>query len=106
MDLPSRKSTDMAATPLTIDAGNRAKRSFIVGLTIDVGVALALVLVNVFTAAGGWDELDWKIIGFSLGKTLVTTAGSYVLRRFVDGSVIPTPLPPTPVPAPADPNAV
>jgi hypothetical protein len=104
INLPSRRDV-MSATPLSIDAGNRALRSFIVGLAIDVGVAITLVLVNVFGAAGGWDELDWKIIGFSVAKTVVASAGSYILRRFVDASGIPTPLPPAPVPPPADPGA-
>jgi hypothetical protein len=103
INLPSRRDV-MSATPLSIDAGNRALRSFIVGLAIDVGVAITLVLVNVFGAAGGWDELDWKIIGFSVAKTVVASAGSYILRRFVDASGIPTPLPPAPVPPPADPE--
>lgn len=94
----------MNPTPLNVDARNRALRSFIVGLAIDVAVAVALLLVNVFGSAQSWDDLDWKIIAFSLGKTLATTIGSYVLRRFADGSAIPTPLPPSPVPPPADPN--
>jgi hypothetical protein len=89
-------------TLLQVDAKNRALRTFLVGLAMDVAVALVLVLVTAFNSADGWGDFEWKVLGFTLGKTLVTTAGSYILRRFVDPSGIPTPLPPAPVPAPAD----
>ena len=104
IDLPSRRDTDMTATPLVIDAQNRAVRTFLVGLATDLLVALALVLYNVFVDADSFSSVDWSVLGFSLAKTAITTAGSYVLRRFVDASRIPTPLPPEPVPAPADPE--
>lgn len=96
----------MADIALNVDAKNRALRSFIVGLAIDVCVAVVLVLMNVFGSADGWGDLDWKILGFTLAKTVLMSAGSYVLRRFADGSVIPTPLPPAPVPAPADATSI
>lgn len=91
-------------TALAVDAKNRALRTFLVGLATDVLVALTLVIVTALSSATGWGDVEWKVLGFTLAKTLVTTAGSYVLRRFVDPSGIPTPLPPTPVPPPADPS--
>lgn len=87
---------------LNTDAKNRALRTFLVGIATDVAVAVALVLVNTFAKANGWGDFDWSILGFSLAKTGVTTAGSYVLRRFLDTSSLPTPLPPSPVPEPND----
>ena len=88
---------------LKIDASNRALRTFLVNLVCDVAVAVTLVLVAAFQKANGWDDFEWALLGFTLAKTAVTTAGSYILRRFVDPSGIPTPLPPAPQPAPADP---
>jgi hypothetical protein len=79
---------------LASDARNRALRTFVVGIATDVAVAVGLVLVNAFTKANGWGDFDWSILGFSVAKTGVTTAGAYVLRRFVDPSTVPTPLPP------------
>jgi len=92
-------STDL----LTADAKNRALRTFIQGLAIDLAVAVGTVLVTVFATAGGWGDIQWAVVGFSLAKTVVQTVVSYVMRRKIDGSVIPTPLPPTPQPEPAEP---
>lgn len=89
---------------LTADAKNRALRTFLVGLATDVAVAVVLVLVTAFGGLNGWGDIQWATLGFTLAKTVVTTAGSYFLRRFVDQSAIPTPLPPAPVPPPADPT--
>lgn len=85
---------------LSRDARNRALRTFVVGLAVDIGVAIVLVLVTAFGKANGWSDLQWTLLGFTLSKTIVTTGGSYVLRRFLDGSAVPTPLPPAPVPVP------
>ena len=83
---------------LTADANNRALRTFLQGLAIDLGVAVAaLVLANVDTIT---DREGLTLFGIALGKTVVTTAASYVMRRFIDKSSIPTPLPPAPVPEP------
>ena len=79
---------------LTIDARNRALRTFMVNIAADIGVATTLVLVNAFSSANGWGDFDWNIILFTLAKTGVVTTGSFVLRRFLDGSSLPTPLPP------------
>jgi hypothetical protein len=88
---------------LQADAQNRAWRTFLVSLIIDVGVAITLLLVTTFQDANSWGEIEWTILGFSLAKTVVASAGSFILRRYVDASRIPTPLPPSPVPQPADP---
>ena len=94
----------MAVATLTADARNRALRTLLVNLTTDVAVALALVLVAAFSRANGFGDLEWALLGFTLAKTAVVTAGSFVLRRFVDASGIPTPLPPTDPGPPADPG--
>lgn len=91
-----------AKTRLTEDATNRGWRSLLVALTIDVGVAVVLVLVTYFAEHNSWGELEWAILGFALVKSALQAVGSFVLRRFVDASRFPTPLPPAPVPPPND----
>lgn len=89
-----------AVADLSTDARNRALRTFLQGLAVDLAVAVAaLVLANVDTIT---DRQGLTLFAVALGKTVVTTAASYIMRRFVDGSRVPTPLPPAPVPAPND----
>lgn len=75
------------------DAKNRAFRTFIQGLGVDILVALAVYILPVLVGANGWADLvEWKIILFSLIKTVLTTAASYTMRRFVDkpdGALLP-----------------
>ena len=88
---------------LTEDASNRALRTFLTGLAIDIAVGIALVLTTVFATANGWGDLETAVLTFSIAKSVVQSICSFVLRRFLDGSV-PTPLPPTPQPAPTTPD--
>ena len=88
------RSTNKQA--LQADAQNRAWRTFLQGLVIDVGVALAFALTTLFGDASGWGDFQWAVISFGLAKTVVQSAASFVMRRFLDGSGIPTPLPPEP----------
>lgn len=88
---------------LGMDARNRALRAFLINITADVGVALTLVIVATFGQAESWSDFEWSLMAFTLAKTAVVTAGSYVLRRFLDPSFVPTPLPPAPVAAPSEP---
>jgi hypothetical protein len=81
------------------DAKNRAWRSFLQGLGIDVAVAVAIVAYQI---ASNPKPIVWAIVGASLARTVVQSAASYVMRRFLDGSKIPTPLPPDPPGKPAE----
>jgi hypothetical protein len=92
----------MSTALLTADAKNRSLRTFLVALAVDVGLAVLLVVYNAFTVANDWSQLDWTVLGFLLTKTGLTSAGAFILRRFLDPSGVPTPLPPAPVAAPAD----
>lgn len=76
------------------DAENRALRTFLTGLAIDVAVGLALVLGSYFATADGWTDVETAVLTFSVAKSVVQSACSYVLRRFLDPSKFPTPLPP------------
>jgi hypothetical protein len=94
--LPDRAKDELAA-----DARNRSWRTFLNGITVDVAIALLLVLTQSVGSAQGWDDFEWGVLAFTFAKTAVMTAGSYVLRRYLDASRFPTPLPPAPVAAPA-----
>jgi hypothetical protein len=86
---------------LVADAKNRALRTFIQGLAVDLAVAVGLVVYNAFVKANDWSQVDWDVLGFMLTKTGLVTAASYVMRRFLDKSSVPTPLPPDPQVEPA-----
>lgn len=84
----------MTSPALANDARNRALRTFLQGLTADVLAAVVLLVLPVFSNATGWQDVDWKVLGFLLAKTVAVTALSYLMRTYLDRSGIPTPLPP------------
>jgi hypothetical protein len=73
VDAPARIETD---------AKDRAWRTFIQGLGIDVAVAITLVLVVAFTTIE-WTKEYWIALAASLGRTILQTAIAYVMRVFV-----------------------
>lgn len=76
------------------DAVNRAWRSVMQGLAIDVMVGIVLAVGVAFASAGDWGDMQWIILSFSVAKSAVQAVVAYVMRRFIDQSAIPTPLPP------------
>ncbi|UIU47050.1 hypothetical protein [Microcystis phage MinS1] len=76
------------------DARNRALRTAMQNLALDVLAALVLVVLPIVTAADGWDDVEWSVLGFLLAKTAAVTALSYAMRVWLDRSGLPTPLPP------------
>lgn len=91
---------------LQVDAKNRATRAFVQGLAIDVLVALAVVVWTYLNSVDGWGAIQWSVLAFTLFKTLCQTAASYLMRRFLDNSKVPTPLPPAPAVQPADTHSI
>lgn len=87
-----------SSTLLRADAGNRALRVFLVGFVIDVLTAVALVLFDALDE----DDVDYRILPALLAKTAASSAGAYLLRRRLDPSSFPTPLPPEDPGRPAD----
>lgn len=85
----TRQERELAA--LKTDAGNRAVRTFWQGLAIDVGVGVAVLAYSV---ASDPSPLAWAAVGASFARTIVQSGASYVMRRFLDRSRVPTPLPP------------
>lgn len=76
---------------LAADATNRAWRTFLQGLAIDVLVAVAGV---VYTIAMDPTPVVWAVVAASMARTIAQSAASYIMRRFLDSSKFPTPLPP------------
>lgn len=66
----------------TADARNRAWRTFVQGLLVDVllaataGVSLALTSPDF-----AWTKTYWIAVGLSLAKTTLTTITAYVMRK-------------------------
>lgn len=59
------------------DARNRAARTFVQGLATDVAIAGALVITEALSS----DDVDWRLLGLTLAKTVLMTGASYVYRR-------------------------
>lgn len=102
----ARRRETLGGARLSADAKNRAWRSLLIGLVIDLSVAISLGLVAAFDNANGWGDLQWGLVTFAVGKSLVQALGSFILRRVLDPSSIPTPLPPADPGPPADDSEV
>ena len=86
---------------LQVDAKNRAVRTLIQQGAFDVLAAVCLVIFTALSDAQSWGDFQWSVLAFTLIKTAAVTALSYLMRTVLDGSGIPTPLPPDP---PGEPN--
>lgn len=84
----------MTTRRLKADATNRSLRTFLQGLGFAVLTAAVLVLYPVFTDGRSLEDVDWKLLGFSLIQVAGTAVLSYVMRTVLDKSAFPTPLPP------------
>lgn len=104
MPLVPNAVPDPSGAALTKDATNRAARTLYQQLGIDVLVAIAMFVSTELMSHSDWSEFNWKVLGFSFAKTILSTIASFVMRRFMDASKVPTPLPPAPVPPPNDDN--
>lgn len=74
-------ATSMTPLPAVADAKNRAARSVLQGLGVDVLVAGLPLL---YDAATGWDgsfsAAYWTLVGVSLMKTAAVATVAYVMR--------------------------
>lgn len=86
---------------LVNDAKNRALRTLIQQLGIDVLLAVVLVLAPLLSDANSFGDFEWQAIAFLVTKTVLATLFAWVMRRYLDGSAFPTPLPPE---YPGEPN--
>lgn len=81
-------------TNLTTDARNRAWRTLLQGLAIDIAVAIGFVLYDALQS----DAPDYRLLLLSLGKTVLQVCAAFLMR--LKTSIAP---PPSPVPPPNDP---
>ena len=70
----------MTTTPTQVDARNRAFRTFIQGLGIDIAVGIATVLLVWLPEADITDWQAWTILAVAVAKTLIQTVAAYVMR--------------------------
>lgn len=71
------------AARVETDARDRAIRTLLQGLLVDLLLAIAVTVTDVVSANG----LDWRLLGLALGKTIVMTATSYVARKVAPPAV-------------------
>lgn len=70
------------------DAKNRAWRTFVQGLGIDLAVALVLAVGPELVGADfAWTRGYWTAVGLLAAKTVVHTVVSYVARKVVPPAV-------------------
>jgi hypothetical protein len=86
----------------TNDARNRALRSFVQGLGIDIATALAALLLVWLPDADLSSRDAWIVLATGAARTVLQSIASYVMRAKLDGSALPTPLPPA---DPGEPDA-
>ena len=70
----------MTTPAVQADAAQRAKRTFIQGIALDVAVAIAVALLAWLPDADLTNKQAWIILGTSLAKTVLTAVASYVMR--------------------------
>lgn len=63
------------------DAQNRAWRTLLQGLMFDATAAGVLVLFTAISRAESWSQLEWTILSFTLFKSVMVSALSYLMRR-------------------------
>ena len=70
----------MDQAQLKADARNRSIRSLVQGLVFDTLVAVAMIIIPIFTTATAWEDLDWKLLGFLVFKSIIVSVFSYLMR--------------------------
>lgn len=75
----------MTVSPRTrTDATDRAWRTLVQGLAIDIGVATAAALLVWLPDADISSAEAWIVLGTTLAKTVLTAVASFVMRLKVD----------------------
>lgn len=70
------------------DARNRAWRTFLQGLLVDIILAVTLALSLAASAPDfAWSRAYWLGVGLALAKTLLTTITAYIMRKVAPPAV-------------------
>lgn len=72
------------------DARNRALRTVVQGLGIDLIAAVAVALSVAVAGGIEWTRAYWIALGLAVAKSLITAAVSYLARRAVPPATAPT----------------
>jgi hypothetical protein len=75
-------SAPVAKAVTTADAKNRAWRTAVQGLLLDVSTAVVMVLATAVTDLR-WTRDYWVTLGLLLAKTAIQSAVSYTARKLV-----------------------
>jgi hypothetical protein len=66
----------MTTPAVKIDAKNRAMRTLVQGLLIDLVIAIGTTAYGILNS----ESFTWTVLGLAVLKTLATTLASYVMR--------------------------
>jgi hypothetical protein len=69
--------------PVETDARNRALRTLVQGLVLDVAAAVVTALVAGIATGIEWTGTYWIALGLAVAKSAVTAAVSYAARKVV-----------------------
>lgn len=95
-------TTYISRTRLTADALNRGVRSIIQAFIVEVGAVVLPELIRLLSD----EKTQWDVnVVHSLARIAALAAAAFIMRRFIDPSPIPTPLPPADPGHPVDPPA-
>lgn len=69
--------------PIESDARNRAFRTWIQGLALDVAAGAAVALAAAIAGGIEWTRVYWVTLGLVVAKSCVQAVVSYFARKFV-----------------------
>lgn len=75
-----------------IDARDRAWRTLAQGVLVDVLIAVGLLFYTAFDEVDGWGGLQWKVLSFTITKSIIMTVVSYVMRLTKEPALSPAPV--------------
>lgn len=73
----------MTYPSVSVDASNRAWRTFLQGLLLDVVVALVLVMSTATSATIEWTRTYWLALASLGAKSAIQAGVSYLARKLV-----------------------
>lgn len=69
--------------PVAMDAGERAWRTLVQGLLVDVTAAVAVAVSAAIAGGIDWTQTYWVALGLAVAKSALTAGLSYFARRAV-----------------------
>lgn len=69
--------------PVEQDARNRALRTWVQGLALDVAAGASVALAAAVLTGVEWTRVYWVALGLGVAKSCVQAVVSYLARKFV-----------------------